>query len=168
MPTHLGIAAALAVNAVAVHELPDHVTEAAITIDASPSEVYALVTDYANWPRAFSDIRSVSVESGDRDHARVRFSSLALQHDVTVEFDNERDRVIRFKGVKGPPGGRAHGTYTLVPVDGGKHTRVTAQLYMDAVGVASVFVRDATIRSMRNAKLQADLGDLARHFARRA
>jgi uncharacterized membrane protein len=166
MSTHLGIAAVVA--AVAVHELPDHMTEATITVDASPDEVYALVTDYANWPANFSDIRSVAVESGNRERARVRFSSAALQHDVTVEFDNQPGRLIRFKGVKGPPGGRAHGTYTLTPVDGGKRTRITAQLYMDVSGAASVFVRDSTIRAMRDAKLQADLGDLARHFAKRS
>jgi ribosome-associated toxin RatA of RatAB toxin-antitoxin module len=148
-----------------VHDVGHDVTEATITVDASPSQVYALVTDYARWPALLSDVRSVTVERGPRDHARVRFSSKILAHEVTVQFDNVPDRLIRFVGVEGPPGGRARGTYVLEPVDGGRRTRVTASLYLEVVGAPSLFVRDAKVRTMREAKLRADLTDVLHRTA---
>jgi len=147
-------------------ERPNHVTEGTVTVDATPAEVYALVTDYARWRSVLTDIKSVTVKSGGRRDAKVKFSSRALEHEVTVEFDNEVDRTIRFRGIQGPPGGRASGQFVLQPIDGGKRTLVTASLYMDVVGIPGVFVRDSTIRAMRQAKLRADLTDVAQWFAK--
>ncbi len=167
MRTPLGIATAAMIatapafaDEIAVVERPGHWTEATVTVDATPEQVYALATDYANWRQTFSDIRSVTVESGGRDDARVRFTSRTLEHTVVVKFDNLPDRALRFVGVKGPPGGRAKGEYVLEPVDGGKRTRITGRLMLDVVGIPAIFVRDSTVRSMRQAKLRRDLGDL--------
>jgi carbon monoxide dehydrogenase subunit G len=148
---------------VELHEAPDHVTEGTVTIDATPQQIYELVTDYANWQQTFTDIQSVQVESGGRDTATVRFRSRALEHTVTVTFANTPGKTIRFRGTKGP--GRAQGEYDLVAIDGGKRTQVKARLYMDVRGPASLFVRDKRLRAMREAKLRADLGDVERHFA---
>src|SRR5207237_3739843 len=133
----------------------------------SPAEIYALVTDYANWPRILGDVRSVRVEGGTRRDARVRFRSQVLEHEVTVQFDNDPDRAIRFTGIKGPPGGRAGGSYVLEPLDGGRRTRVIASLYLDVVGVVGVFVSGKKLEHMRRAKLQADMTDVMRVLARR-
>lgn len=151
--------------AVTMVERPHHTTEATIVVDAPPERIYELCTDYAHWKTVFHDIESVKVERGDRDHARVRFRSHALEHEVTVQFDNIPGRAIRFQGVDGPPGGRASGSYTLTPIDGGRRTRVDARLYMDVVGPVGWFVSDSKVRAMREAKLRADLGDVARVFA---
>ena len=97
----------------------------------------------------------------------MRFKSNALGHTVTVVFDNDPDRRIAFRGVEGPPGGRARGSYVLTPIDGGKRTQVTAELYLDVVGAPGVFVRDSKIRDMRQAKLRADIQDVLGHFASR-
>lgn len=173
----LGLGVLLAVTAahadtnsrnVQLAELPHHVTEARVVIDASPDEIYDLVTSYRAWRTILSDILSVSVEGGDREHARVRFKSRALRNTVTVEFDNEPGRTIRFRGVKGPPGGRASGVYALVPLDNGTRTEVVAQLYMDVVGAPGLLVREKTIRGMRRAKLRADLTDIDHYFRARA
>ena len=162
--TLLAVATQAHADSVRLAELPHHVTEARIVIDATPEEIYDLVTTYRKWRTVLSDIRSVAVEDGDRDNARVRFKSRALGHTVTVQFDNEPGRSISFRGVEGPPGGRASGEYVLVPIDGGKRTQVTAKLYMNVVGAPGLFVRDRKIRKMRRAKLQADLTDIARYF----
>ena len=53
----------------------------------------------------------------------------------------------------------------MTPIDGGRRTRVVARLYMDVVGMPGLFIRDSTIRDMRQAKLRADLTDLAARFA---
>ena len=146
-------------------EKPGHVTEATVTVDATPAEVYAMVTDYAQWRTVFHDVISVSVKSGGRHDAKVRFKSQALQHEVTVVFDNVPDQWVRFRGVEGPPGGRASGSYELTPVDDGKRTRVRAHLYMDVVGLPGLFIGDSKVRSMREAKLRADMTDVMRRFS---
>jgi hypothetical protein len=44
---------------------------------------------------------------------------------------------------------------------------VIATLFMDVVGAPALFMRDAKIREMRQAKLRSDLEDVARYFAPR-
>lgn len=158
------VAAEARADVVQTFERPGHITEASIVIDAPPEQVYAFVTDYASWTKNFSDIKDVSVEGGGRDDARVRFKSKALGVTVTVQFANEPNKAIRFKGIKGPPGGRSSGEYLLTPVDGGKRTHVTASLYMDVFGPTKFVIRGDKLAAMRDAKLRADLGDAARHF----
>jgi len=165
MPTQVFLSVLAALT---LREAPHHTTEGTITVDATPAEVYALVTDYAGWPSVLSDVTSVKVERGGRRDARVRFHSRALDHTVTIQFDNQPDRVVRFVGVEGPPGGRARGAYVLEPLDGGRRTKVTASLYLDVVGIGSLFVSDAKLRGAREAKLRADLNDVARRLTRRA
>ena len=135
-----------------------------MTIDATPAQIYALVTDYRNWRSVFTDVQSVSVQSGGQRDAAVRFRSHALAHEVTVKFDNVPDQLVRFRGIHGPPGGRANGSYELTPLAGGRRTLVRGRLYMDVVGLPSLFITDSKIRSMRQAKLRADMTDVLRRF----
>ena len=164
----VAFAAQTSADPIEMSEQPHHVTTATITVDAPPAQIYALATDYARWPAILGDVRSVKVERGGRDDARVRFRSRALQHEVVVQFDNLADHELRFRGVEGPPGGRASGTYFLEPVDGGRRTRIVASLYLEVVGLPGWFVSDSKLRGMREAKLRADLTDVARAFARQA
>jgi uncharacterized membrane protein len=164
MSTASFLLAALA--AISMREAPSHTTEATVEVDAPPARIYALVTDYARWPQLLGDVRSVKVERGGPRDARVRFRSEILDHTVTVQFDNDPGRVIHFVGVEGPPGGRARGTYVLEPIDNGRRTRVHASFYLDVVGAAGVFVTDKKLRTMREAKLRADLTDVAAAAAR--
>lgn len=134
-----------------------------VEVDAPPSTVYAVVTDYQGWTEVLTDIKSVALKSGGRADARVRFASRAMKHSVTVQFTNEPDVAIRFRLVDGPSGARARGEYLLEPTDGGRRTRIRATLYMDVVGVPAWFVRDSTVRGMRQRKLRTDLLDLSRY-----
>jgi len=146
---------------------PGSITEATAVIDASPADVYARYTDYENWPKLLSDVKAVKVERPGRETARVHFASAAFGRSVTIQFANEANHIIRFKGTKGPPGGVAAGTFSLEPINGGQRTKVTVQLYIDVKGAASLFVSDAKIKRMRHAKLQADLSDVLRAFPHR-
>ncbi|MBX3159307.1 MAG: SRPBCC family protein [Deltaproteobacteria bacterium] len=137
-----------------------HVTEATIVFDAPPAEVYRVATDYQHWPQILSDVSSVEVHGN-----RVRFHSRTFGQTVTVEFNNTPNRVIRFRGVEGPPGGRSSGSYVLTPVDGGARTRVTVQLYAEVVGVGHVLYRESKMREIRREKLARDLTDTARYLA---
>jgi hypothetical protein len=173
----LGFSGALAITAVShvavgegltLHELPGHVTEGTMFLDATPDEVYAHAVAYENWANQFSDIRAVRWEHGDRDHARVRFKSISFDQSITVQFDNVPGRIVRFHSVKAPPGGRARGEYTFTPVDNGRRTAVTARLYMNVVGPPRLLFSANKIRTMRHAKLQIDLQDTQRWFDQRA
>jgi len=162
----LATAADTRAQPVTLVEKPGHITEGVVTVDATPAQIYALVTDYANWRALLTDVLAVTVKAGGRADAKVRFRSRTLEHEVTVQFDNDPDHSINFRGIEGPPGGRASGSYWLAPIDGGTRTSITARLYLDVVGLAGVFVSDAKLRKMRQAKLRADLTDVARRFAR--
>lgn len=155
-----------------VSELPDHTTQVRIVVDAPPSEVYAVATDYARWPGILTDVRAVKIEAGGRDNAKVRIQSRAFDRQVTVVFANVPGRSISFRGAPPQPGERsalrARGNYVLTPIDGGRRTLVVATLYVDVKGAASLFVRDSKIRKARQAKLRADWEDVANHFDRRA
>lgn len=162
----MALASEVLADPIALREAGDHLTEATVTIDATPAEIYAVVTDYPRWQAIFSDVSSLKVERGTREDARVRFHSKVFDHDVTVQFANQPDHQIRFEGVKGPPGGRARGTYLLEPVAGGK-TRVVATLYLDVVGLPGVFVSGGKLRHMREVKLRTDITDVMRAVAQR-
>lgn len=151
-----------------LRERSSDVTEATMVVDAPPGTVYQLATDYRRWPLLFSDIRSVAVIGGDREHARVRFRSRAIDREVTVQFDNIPDRLIRFAAVRGSRAGRARGEYILTPVDGGRRTLVTARLFIKVVGPAKLFVSASDARTMRQRKLRADLTDTQRWLAHAA
>lgn len=162
--------ALMAVSSIAVgegltmRELPGHITEGVVILNAPPDVVYAHAIAYESWATQLSDIRAVRWESGDRDHARVRFRSESFDQSITVQFDNIPGRVIRFHSVKAPPGGRASGVYTLTPIDGGTRTRIVARLYMDVVGPPRLLFSEHKIRAMRHAKLAVDLRDTQRWF----
>lgn len=159
-----GTAAPAAAQKATITELGGATSKAVIEVDAPPSEVYAVMTDYARWRDVLTDIKAVSVKSGGREKAKVWFRSRALKDKATVVFDNERDRVVRFALDDGPPGARSRGEYVLTALDGGKRTRITATLYLDVVGAAGWFIRGKTIRGRRQNKLRYDLEDIARHF----
>jgi hypothetical protein len=154
---------ALAVSQLTITEKAGHISEAVVVVDASPAEIYDYVTTYENWTLMFSDVTWATVKTPGTVNARVRFHSRALGQTVTIAFNNIPDRLIQFRGIDGPPGGRAAGTYELVALPDGR-TQVTARLYMDVLGVTGVFVSSAKIRRMRAQKLRSDMTDVMRHF----
>jgi hypothetical protein len=153
-------------HAVPLREVRSHVTESTVIVDASPNEIYAVITDYANWKQIFSDVLEVKVQAGAREDATVQFKSRAFdRRTVPVKFDNVRNRLIRFRGLKGPPEGRTRGEYVLTPIGDGTRTQVTARLYVNVVGAASLLYHGSKVTRMRRDKLQADLSDATRWFA---
>ncbi|HVK72447.1 MAG TPA: SRPBCC family protein [Kofleriaceae bacterium] len=146
-------------------ELGGHRTRAEIIVDASPQEVYEVITSYADWDELLGDVASCKVKSGGRENATVQVRSRALGRKLTVTFDNIPDRLIRFRLTDGPRGARVHGSYRITPVGDGR-SRITATLYLDVVGAAGLFVDESDTRPMRQRKLRGELTDLARYFDR--
>lgn len=139
-------------------------SEGTVTLGAPPSAVYEVATEYEKWERLFSDVSGVRVESGRRRDARVRFTSHAIGHTITVRFDNEEPRSVRFVLTEGPPGAEAWGRYVLSAGRAGRVTTVHATLYMNVAGIPGWFVSEAAKRRMRAKKLRVDLEDLAERF----
>jgi hypothetical protein len=150
-----------------ITERPHHTSHGSIVVEAPPAEVYAAMTDYARWPQFLTDVEWTRVQSGGPHDARVRMRTRSLGDEVTIQFDNIAGQALRFKLVDGPPGARANGVYRLVPIDGGARTRVDANLYMNVVGAAGLFVSDSKIKKLRQTKLRGDLADGAREIERR-
>ena len=162
-----GAPAARGAPAPTISERPHHSSQGTITIDAPPAEVYTAMTDYALWPRFLTDVEWTKVQAGGRRDARIRMRTHSLGHEVTIQFDNIDNQAVRFELIDGPPGARANGAYVLVPLDGGTRTRVDATLYMNVVGAPGLFISDAKIKRLRQAKLRGDLADGAREIERR-
>jgi len=160
--------AAIASPRATITEHSGNVSLGTIILDASPAEVYALITDYATWPKFLSDVKWTQIKSGGRRDARVRMYTYSLGHKVTLAFDNIDGRLIRFSLADGPPGARASGEYVLDPINNGTRTRINAALYMDVVGAPGLLFSNSKIRKMRQAKLRADLEDGAKEIERRA
>lgn len=149
-------------------EVGGHQTTGEIVVDASPAEVYRVVTTYGNWSNLLKDVAAAAVTAGGRHDATVQLHSRALDRRITVQFDNVPDRLIRFRLTEGPRGARVHGAYEITPIDGGQRSRITGTLHLDVVGLAGAFVSDRETREMRQRKLRGELEDLARYFARAA
>jgi hypothetical protein len=138
-------------------------TEGTVDLRASPEAIYQAATDFAHWGSLFSDVKKVEVRSGSRSDAVVRFTSEALESDITIRFNNRLGRV-SFQLVSGPPGAESTGEFLTEPTSDPAITRVRGRLYVDVKGPVGWFVSEKKLSAMREAKLRRDLRDLSRRF----
>lgn len=155
---------AAAAGPATIWEVDDTTSAGQVVVAAPPASVYAAATDYATWGDLFSDVIWVEHLEGGREDGLVRSKSRALGKTSTIRFDNVADELVAFRMVKGPPGARARGRYTLTADESGKQTTIDGELYLEATGLTGVLLGDEKVRNMRRAKLQADLDDLAAYF----
>jgi hypothetical protein len=148
-----------------IAETARHVSEATIVVGAPPREVYRTLTDYLRWPVLLSDVASIYVERGGRDHARVRVRSRLFGRELAIVFASLPGLGLR--GLVGSRRARADARFTIEPIDAGARSLLTASLYLEAIGIARWCVPETHIRELRRAKLRLDLGDLAGYLARR-
>ncbi len=140
------------------------ITEGDTVLAAEPDAVYRAVTDYPRWPTMFPDIRQVIITSQAGGHDRVTF----------VHADGNRDNV-HFHNVPGArmvwfedTGGRAEVWVEILFLPGERPgtTRVHSRLYADVHGLASLFVSDSKVRSLREQRVRDDLTHLRAYFGR--
>lgn len=94
-----------------------------------------------------------------REDGLVRFKSRALGKTSTLRFENVADELVAFRMVKGPPGARARGRYTLTADESGKQTTIDAELYLEATGLTGVLLSDEKVREII-ARYNLDVGDV--------
>ncbi len=140
------------------------ITEGETMLAAEPDAVYRAVTDYPRWTAMFPDIRRVIITSQAGGHERVTFVHADGNRD-NVHFHNvPAARMVWFEDT----GGRAEVWVEIMflPGDRPGTTRVHSRLYADVHGLASLFVTDGKLRSLREQRVREDLTHLRAYFGR--
>jgi carbon monoxide dehydrogenase subunit G len=153
-----------------VHVWDSHVdrqiTEGETRLDVDPDDAYAAAVDYARWRSIFPDITQVEVTRREGVDARVTLVHRAGNRD-NIHFHNRPDgRVVWFEDTGGVA--EVWAEIQFVPGDAPGTTRVHSRLFADVHGMASLFVTDAKLRSLREQRITDDLVHLQSYFARRA
>jgi hypothetical protein len=140
------------------------ITEGDTVIATDPDTAYRATTDYARWSSMFPDIRDVRITQQRGSDARVTFVHTDGNLD-NLHFRNQpAARMVWFEDT----GGRAEVWAEIIFVPGASpgtavlHTR----LYADVHGLASLFVSDGKLRSMRQQRVRDYLVELRAYFAR--
>lgn len=139
-------------------------SEGETTLDIAPDAAYAAATDYARWPEMFPDIARVEITEQHGIDARVTFIHQDGNRD-NVHFHNRPQlRTVWFEDTGGSAEVWAEITFTPGARPG--TTRVRSRLFADVHGLASIFVTDAKLRSLRQQRIASDLSHLHTYFAR--
>jgi uncharacterized protein YndB with AHSA1/START domain len=117
--------------------------ESQIDIDVPPQDVFAYMTDPTHFPEWQRDVVAVRMNEGARGTPGDRFTTTrwigGRQRTMTQEI-TEVDRPRRWsaRGVDGPV--RPHATTVIESLDGGRRSRVRAELDFEASGLATALL----------------------------
>jgi uncharacterized membrane protein len=103
-------------------------------VSAPPEEVFAVVTDFANYPSWAADLKEVTIVDGDPDGTahKVRFRAAAFGRSTTytLSYDySEAPNKLSWVQDSGDITSRVDGTYVFEPIAEG--TKVTYHLEVD-------------------------------------
>jgi uncharacterized protein YndB with AHSA1/START domain len=103
-------------------------------VSAPPEEVFAVVTDFANYPSWAADLKEVTIVDGDADGTahKVRFRAAAFGRSTTytLSYDySEAPNKLSWVQDSGDITSRVDGTYVFEPIAEG--TKVTYHLEVD-------------------------------------
>ena len=140
-------------------------TEGDAVLATDPDTAYAVATDYENWARIFPTVRSAVVTERTRDRAEVTF----VREDGSVDRLRFRNRpaarTVAFEQLGGDADVSAEIAFAPGKLAG--TTRVHTRVHVDVHGIASAFVSDAELRTLRQKHVRDDLGRLQAYFANR-
>lgn len=141
------------------------ITEGDTTLAVDPETAYAAVVDYARWPAIFPDITAVTITQQSGTEARVTFVHRDGNRDNVHFLNRPQQLTVWFEDT----GGKAQvwAEIAFLPGDRRGTTRVHTRLYADVHGVASLFVSNAHIRSLREQRVVNDLAQMHAYFATR-
>lgn len=139
------------------------ITEGDTTLAVDPQTAYAVTVDYPTWTAIFPDITAVEITQQSGPEARVTFVHRDGNRD-NVHFRNRPQQLtVWFEDT----GGKAQvwAEIAFLPGDRRGTARVHTRLYADVHGLASLFVSDGHIRSLRQQRVVDDLARLHAYFA---
>jgi len=160
----LASAAHAAPSGVTVFEsrIREATTEGIAVLAADPATVYAIATDFANWPPLFPGVRRAVINRRLRDGLEVTFVRTDGNVDHLRFHTRPAARVVAFEQVGGDADVSAEIAFS--PGETVGTTRVHARLHADVHGLASAFVSDSDLRSLRQRHVRDDLGHLQAFF----
>ncbi|WP_404815688.1 SRPBCC family protein [Streptomyces thermolineatus] len=110
-------------------------TRSSITIEASPAEVMAVISDFARYPEWTGEVKQAEILSKDAagraEQVRLVLDAGAIKDDHTLAYTWIGDHEVRWSLVKSQMLRALDGAYVLVPLDGGTRTEVTYSLTVD-------------------------------------
>ncbi|RKN42269.1 SRPBCC family protein [Streptomyces hoynatensis] len=110
-------------------------TRSSITIEATPTEVMAVIADFARYPEWTGEVKESEVLASDAqgraEQVRLLLDAGAIKDEHTLAYQWQGEDEVRWSLVKSKMLRSLDGSYRLVPAEGGKHTEVTYQLTVD-------------------------------------
>ncbi|OEV10167.1 ribosome-associated toxin RatA of RatAB toxin-antitoxin module [Streptomyces sp. Amel2xB2] len=110
-------------------------TSSNITIDAPPSAVMGVISDFARYPEWTGEVKEAEVLSEDpqgrAEQVRLLLDAGAIKDEHTLAYEWIGENEVRWSLVKSQMLRELDGVYRLEPVAGGERTEVTYQLTVD-------------------------------------
>jgi hypothetical protein len=159
--TLLALTASASAGGVTVTQDQDPaITVGDVVIDGDPADVFAAVCDYRRWTEIMPDVAKVEITQQRGNDARVTLVSPSGHRDNLAFHNQPQARMIYFEDTGN--GGRAEVWAEIVfaPADVPASTRVHIRLFAKVHGLASVVVRESTVRAQREQKVAADLAHI--------
>lgn len=110
-------------------------TRSSITIQATPAEVMAVITDFDRYPEWTGEVKEAEVlardERGRAEQVRLLLDAGAIKDEHTLAYQWPDANEVSWSLVKSRMLRTLDGSYRLVPLAGGQRTEVTYQLTVD-------------------------------------
>ncbi|MDB1089909.1 SRPBCC family protein [Streptomyces sp. ACA25] len=110
-------------------------TRSSITIEASPAEVMAVISDFGRYPEWTGEVKEAEILSTDdrgrAEEVRLLLDAGAIKDEHTLAYEWSGTDEVRWSLVRSKMLRALDGSYRLVPAAGGERTDVTYQLTVD-------------------------------------
>jgi hypothetical protein len=134
-----------------------------VVVPTASDPIWVRLQQVDRWKDMFSDIKTLKVLEHDGSHWRINLRTTAFDcgaHDYDVRFDDARTAHLRIEA----PGADAHALISVKPGSHPSESVVTYSLYVQATGIMSWFVSEATLRKKQEYMVTKYLTDLQRAF----
>ncbi|MBH1936214.1 SRPBCC family protein [Streptomyces sp. AV19] len=110
-------------------------TSSSITIEATPAEVMAVIADFDRYPEWTGEVKQAEVlEKDDQGRAakvRLVLDAGAIKDDHTLSYTWPDEHTVVWSLAKSQMLRQLDGSYSLVPLEGGRRTEATYSLTVD-------------------------------------
>ena len=144
-------------------DVDPHWVQGHVVVPTTPDVIWSRLQRVDGWKEMFSDIKSLRVIEHQVNHWKINLRTTAFDcgdHDYRVRFDDTRTLHLLIDA----PGVDAHAQITVKPAGRPTDSIVTYSLYVDAKGIMSWFVSEATLRKKQEFMVVQYLTDLRRAF----
>jgi ribosome-associated toxin RatA of RatAB toxin-antitoxin module len=110
-------------------------TRSSITIEAAPTAVMGVISDFARYPEWTGEVKEAEVltedAEGRAEQVRLLLDAGAIKDEHTLAYEWVGEREVRWSLVRSQMLRALDGAYLLAPVAGGERTEVTYELTVD-------------------------------------